>query len=74
MTGITEEDVGFPGSALRVLSLKGNRWLDKPSSVRQFHGESCLPAPSLFCSFPMGQEFENNRNYDDWAPRTIADR
>ncbi|KAK1128899.1 hypothetical protein K0M31_020037 [Melipona bicolor] len=73
MTGITEEDAGgFPGSAFGFI-LERQQMAGQAGSVQQFHGES-VASRSLFCSLPMGHEFENNRNYDDWALRTIADR
>lgn len=47
---------------LSILSLKGNRWLDKPSFSNSTGNYSLLVFP--FCSFSHGHEFENNRNND----------
>ena len=75
MTGIAEEDVGFPGSTFGFI-LERQQMAGQAGSVQQFHGES-LASRSLFCSVPVGHDFENNRNYDDWGAandRTMADR
>lgn len=47
---------------LSILSLKGNRWLDKPSFSNSTGNYSLLVFP--FCSSSHGHEFENNRNND----------
>lgn len=47
---------------LSILSLKGNRWLDKPSFSNSTGNYALLVFP--FCSSSHGHEFENNRNND----------
>lgn len=52
---------------LLVLSLKGNRWLDKPAPFSDSRGNYLLLVSLLFASH--GHEFENNRSKDNQGLR-----